>query len=61
VERRYGTFNGWVTETLGVIPFTVRGASQQPIEMPMFSIAGLSVLLLGLIAISLLRLRERLS
>jgi hypothetical protein len=23
VERRYGTFSGWVTETLGVIPFIV--------------------------------------
>ena len=61
VNWRYSTFNGWVTETLGVVSFTVRGAPQQPVETPTLSVTGLSALLLGLIAASLLRLRERLS
>jgi hypothetical protein len=62
VERRYGTFSGWVTETLGVIPFTVSGTpTQQPIEAPAPGRTGLCALLLGLTAASLLGLRERMS
>ena len=57
VERRYGTFDGWVTETLGVIPFTVSGVPpQQPIEAPTLSTVGLGSLLLALIAMALLAL-----
>ncbi len=61
VEWRYGTFSGWVTETLGVIPFSVSGATQQPIEAPTLSVAGLSAFVLGLIASALFRLRGRLA
>jgi hypothetical protein len=62
VNWRYGTFSGWVTETLGVIPFTVSAApSQQPIEAPTLSIAGLSVLGLALLVAMLRDLRKRLA
>jgi len=62
VNWRYGTFSGWVTETLGVIPFTVSAApSQQPIEAPTLSIAGLGVLGLALLAVVLRDLRNRLA
>jgi len=62
VNWRYSTFSGWVTETLGVIPFTVSAApSQQPIEAPTLSIAGLGVLGLALLAVVLRDLRNRLA
>lgn len=61
VNWRYGTFSGWVIETLGVIPFTVSASpSQLPIEAPALSIAGLVVLGLGLLAAMLRELRGRL-
>jgi hypothetical protein len=63
VERRYMSFSGpWVQETLGIIPFTVSTApSQQPIEAPTLSIAGLGVLGLTLLAAMLRDLRKRLA
>jgi hypothetical protein len=62
VNWRYGTFSGWVTEALGVIPFTVSAApSQQPIEAPTLSIAGLGVLGLALLAAVLRDLRKGLA
>jgi len=62
VHWRYSTFSGWVTETLGVIPFTVSAApSQQPIEAPTLSIAGLGVLALVLLTAVLRDLRRRLA
>jgi len=60
VNWRYGTFSGWVTETLGVIPFTVSATPlQQPIEAPTVSIAGLSMLGLLLLAAMWRNLRKR--
>ena len=48
VERRYGTpFGTWNQETLGIIPFTVSGTRQQPIEAPTLSFVGLGALLLA--------------
>jgi hypothetical protein len=62
VERRYADIGGeWVQETLGMIPFTVAGVSQPPAEAPTLSLTGLSVLVLGLIAATMHRLRERLA
>lgn len=62
VNWRYGTFSGWVIETLGVIPFTVSAApSQEPIEAPTLSIAGLGVLALVLVVAMLRDLRRRLA
>jgi hypothetical protein len=61
VNSRYSTFDGWVTETLGVIPFAVAGIPQEPAEAPTLSLTGLSVLVLGLIAATMHRLRERLA
>ena len=62
VNWRYGTFSGWVTETLGVIPFTVSAApSQQPIEAPTLSIAGLGALGLALLVAMWRNLRKRLA
>jgi hypothetical protein len=62
VNWRYSTFSGWVTETLGVIPFTVSAApSQQPIEAPTLNIAGLGVLGLVLLVAMLRDLRRRLA
>ena len=60
VERRYGTFNGWVTETLGVIPFTVTGTPPaQPIPTPTLSVTGLESLLLMLVGAASIGLRHR--
>jgi hypothetical protein len=60
VDWRYSTFNGWVTQTLGTIPFTVSNTpQQQPVEAPALSNAGLAGLLLMLIAASLLALRRK--
>jgi hypothetical protein len=60
VERRYTSLLGWVTETLGVIPFTVTGAAPQtPVEAPTLSPAGTGSLLLALIAAVLRNLRGR--
>ena len=62
VNWRYSTFGGWVTETLGVIPFTVSAApSQQPIEAPTLNIAGLGVLALALLVAVLRDLRTGLA
>jgi hypothetical protein len=62
VNWRYGTFSGWVIETLGVIPFTVSAApSQQPIEAPTLRIVGLGVLALVLLGAMLRELRRRLA
>jgi hypothetical protein len=59
VDWRYSTFSGWMTETLGIIPFTVSAApSQQPIETPTLSIAGLAALGLALLVAMLRNLRE---
>jgi hypothetical protein len=59
VQWRYATFNGWTTETLGVIPFTVTGAAPQtPVEAPTLSPAGTGSLLLALIAAVLRNLRR---
>jgi hypothetical protein len=59
VDWRYSTFNGWVTQTLGTIPFTVSVAQQQPIETNALSNTGGAGLLLMLIAASLLTLRRK--
>jgi hypothetical protein len=60
VDWRYDTFNGWVTQTLGTIPFTVAYApQQQPSEAPALSLQGLVGLVLILVAISLCTLRRR--
>jgi len=61
VERRYMSFSGpWVQETLGIVPFTVLGASpQQTFVAPTLDIVGLCSLLLSLIATALLKLRVR--
>lgn len=62
VNWRYGTFSGWLIETLGVIPFTVSAApSQQPMEAPTLSVAGLGVLALVLLVAMLRDLRARLA
>jgi hypothetical protein len=62
VNWRYSTFSGWVTETLGVIPFIVSaGPSQQAIEAPTLSIAGLGVLGLALLVAMLRGLRRGLA
>jgi hypothetical protein len=34
VNWRYSTFSGWVTETLGVIPFTVSAPSSNQLKRP---------------------------
>lgn len=60
VNWRYSTFSGWITETLGVIPFTVSAAPRQPpVEAPTLSGAGLTGLLLALVGIVLRVLRKR--
>jgi hypothetical protein len=60
VDWRYSDFSGWVTETLGVIPFTVAGTPPQtPVEAPTLSLAGLGSLLLALMAAVLRKLRTR--
>jgi hypothetical protein len=62
VNWRYSTFSGWVTETLGVIPFTVSAApSRRPTEAPALSIAGFGVLALALLVAMLRDLRRRLA
>jgi hypothetical protein len=63
VERRYITvFGTWIQETLGVISFTVANApSQQPADAPAIGMMGLGALVLGLIAATMHRLRERLA
>lgn len=62
VNWRYGTFSGWVIDTLGVIPFTVSATpAQQPIEAPTLSIGGLGVLALTLLVPMLRELRRRLA
>jgi hypothetical protein len=62
VDWRYSTFNGWVTETLGVIPFTVTGTPPQtPLEAPTLNLEGIGSLLLALIASVLHNLRSRLT
>jgi hypothetical protein len=62
VERRYMTvFATWTQETLGIIPFTVAGVPSQPAEAPALGITGLGTLILGLIAATMHRLRERLA
>jgi len=62
VNWRYSTFSGWVTETLGVIPFTVSAApSQQAIEAPTLGVVGLAVLGLTLLVVMLRDLRRRLA
>lgn len=50
VERRYGTFSGWVTETLGIVPFVVSGPTAPAIETPTLDATGLAALVLILIA-----------
>jgi len=59
VDWRYSTFNGWVTNTLGIIPFTVTGAPPQPVETPTLSTTSLVGLLLALIAMASLALHVR--
>ena len=60
VNWRYSTFSGWMTETLGIIPFTVSGVpTQQPIEAPTLTIAGFISLLLLLIVAAQLACRLR--
>ena len=60
VNWRYSTFSGWVTETLGVFPFTVSGAPPaQPITTPTLSVTGLAGLLLILVGAALIALRHR--
>ena len=60
VERRYMSFSGpWIQETLGIIPFTVSAAPQQPVEAPALSLAGLIALLLSLTTAVLRTLRVR--
>jgi hypothetical protein len=62
VDWRYSTFGGWVTEALGTIPLIVSAApSQQPIEAPTLSIAGLGVFGLALLVAMLRDLRRRLA
>lgn len=62
VNWRYSTFSGWVTETLGVIPFVVPAApSQQPVEALTLSVAGLGVLVLALLVAMVRDLRRRLA
>ena len=62
VNWRYSTFGGWVTETLGIIPFIVSNAqSQQPAEAPALGMTGLGALVLALIAATMPQLRERLA
>jgi hypothetical protein len=62
VNWRYSTFGGWVTETLGIIPFIVANAqSQQPAEAPALGMTGLGALVLALIAATMPQLRERLA
>lgn len=60
VERRYMTISGpWARETLGIIPFTVVGAPQRPMEAPTLSVAGLGALLFVLVSLALHYLRAR--
>jgi hypothetical protein len=60
VDWRYGTFSGWVTQTLGVIPFTVIDApTRELVEIPTLTGAGLGSALLILIATALRCLRSR--
>jgi len=60
VDWRYSTFNGWVTQTLGTIPFTVTSAPlQEPAEAPASSDQGLAGLVLLLVTVSLFTLRQR--
>jgi hypothetical protein len=63
VDRRYGTPGGtWAQETLGIIPFTVAGASPaQPISTPMLSTTSLAGLLLLTIITASRALRQRAS
>ena len=45
VDREYfDAVGGIVTETLGVIPFTVRGSMQQPVALPATNVSALGVL-----------------
>jgi hypothetical protein len=60
VKRRYDTFSGWVTQTLGVIPFTVAGVPPQaPVEAPATGDTSLAVLLMTLTSMAWLALRQR--
>jgi hypothetical protein len=60
VDWRYSTFNGWVTQTLGTLSFTVSDGSQRlPVEAPALSNAGLAGLLLMLVMVSLHTLHRR--
>ncbi len=62
VNWRYGTFNGWITETLGIIPFTVSGVPpQQTFVAPTLGGAGLVGLLLALIVAAMRKLRRHLA
>jgi hypothetical protein len=60
VDWRYDTFNGWVTQTLGTLSFTVSdGPHRLPVEAPALSNAGLAGLLLMLVMVSLRTLHRR--
>lgn len=52
VDRDYqGDLGGILTETLGIIPFTVAGAAAQPAALPSLDGVGLGVLGLAIIAV----------
>jgi hypothetical protein len=60
VNSRYSTFDGWVTETLGVISFTVTGVPPKaPVEAPASSSASVVALLAVLMGVAWLGLRRR--
>jgi len=60
VNWRYSTFSGWMTETLGIIPFTVSGVpTHQPFEAPTLSSAGFASLLFLLMVAARLAFRSR--
>jgi hypothetical protein len=60
VNWRYSTFSGWVTETLGVIPFTIAGVPPKPpVEAPASSNASLALLLAALTGMAWFGLGQR--
>jgi hypothetical protein len=60
VNWRYSTFSGWVTQTLGVVPFTVAGVpSAAPVEAHASSGASLVALLAALTGMAWFSLRQR--
>jgi subtilisin family serine protease len=58
VDRTYQVrFGTLVTETLGIIPFTVTGGATQPVSAPTLGNAGFGLLALGLIGFAVRALR----